>query len=304
MPIRVGFATSVCPGWSSGDVAEQAAVLGFHGVELAGPPGQPHLPLAAGFNSADGAASVRNLFVEKKIELVGIVSGHSLEAKRQSPAETALQRNLENVELAARLGCRFVRVPIGRPRRGELLDAVLARLVRQFSALVDAASAQGVAILVSNTPEMPDSRSLWFVVDGVAHPALQAAWNPVLGLAARETTSISIPRLAGCLRTVQVADAVFGPDGQFQNYCPIGQGGVDYPLTIDWLKGTLFDGYLMLDWPKATAPTLPEPQEALPPARQLLVDRIKHTAPVLTAYKGDKHAPNWGSAPKAYIERC
>jgi hypothetical protein len=78
---------------------------------------------------------------------------------------------------------------------------------------------------------------------------------------------------------------------------------MDFPKSVDLLKGVLFDGYVVADWPKAKLPELPEPEEALPALIEFFVGRLKHRDPLLTAYAKDSKPPNWSSAKPAFIER-
>ena len=57
---------------------------------------------------------------------------------------------------------------------------------------------------------------------------------------------------------------------------------------IDLLRGIIYRGYLMFDWPKTVVPDLPAAQVVLPQVQLQLREWIDTKAEVLTAYKGDK----------------
>ncbi len=303
MAIKVGFSSSVCPEWDIHDIATKANEYGFYGVELGTVRDEIHLPDAEDLQQDKDTDAVKKLFEDASVEIVCIASKYSLEAKQKNVQKRSFDRTLENIALAEKLGCPFVRVPIGKRVGRELADATLARQIPPLCELARIAARHGVTLLACNTADFPSSRDVWFVVDGVSHPGMRAAWDPVLGLAVKENSSVAIPRLGARIKMVMANDAAFASDtGAFEGYRPVGEGSVDYAYATDLLKGLLFDGYYMLDWPKAHVDDLPSADDALPAALQRLIDRIKLVEPELTAYKKDKNAANF-SAEAAYVER-
>jgi len=303
MPIKVGFSTSVCPDWDIHAIATQANEMGFYGVELGTVRDELHLPEAEDLQSDKDIDAVRKLFEQNSVELVGLASKYSLESPKRHIREHSFSRTVENIELASKLGCAFVRVPVAKTVEDEPADHSLARTVGPMAELARIAARNHVTLLICNTPDFPDSRAVWFVVDGVSHPAVRAAWNPVFSMIVNDTATLAVKRLGARIRMVVATDAALDEHGLFDGFRPIGQGQLDYGLTVDLLKGIVFDGYLMLDWPKAKLEKFPPPNEALPAALEHLLERIKHQDPLLTAYKKDANAPNMSHAPKAYVER-
>jgi sugar phosphate isomerase/epimerase len=305
MPIKIGFSTSVCPEWDLHTIAEQANALGFYGVELGTVRDKLHLPDAEDLQSDQGIDGLRQLFDEQSVAIACIASQYALDPKDKHIAAGMVRRNIENIELAGKLGCPLVRIPLGKRVGRESQQQALARQIPRIAELGDHALRHNVTLVISNTPDFPSSRAVWFVVDGVSHPAIRAAWDPVLSLSSdeHETPTLAVKRLSARLRQVQAVDAEFDERGQFLGFRRIGHGSVDYPLAIDLLKGVLFDGYLMLDWPKAAVEDLPEPGQALPETLAFLLERIQHIDPVLTAYKKDDHPPSFQHAPKAFEAR-
>ncbi|HRX85069.1 MAG TPA: sugar phosphate isomerase/epimerase family protein [Phycisphaerae bacterium] len=303
MAIKIGFSTSVCPDWDIHAIVEHANEMGFYGVELGTVRDEMHLPAAEDLQSDKDIDAVRKLFEDNSVELVSLVSIYAFDAKEPHIRRRSFERTVENIELAEKLGCRLVRLPLGAPVGREPVEQCLARQVPHLSELARIASRKKVTLLATNSPGFPSSRAVWFEVDGVSHPGLRAAWNPVLGMSCGEASTVAVPRLGARIRQIQAADASFNPDGRFVAYQPIGSGAINYDKTIDLLKGLLFDGYLMLDWPQVRAENIPGPQEALPAALNHLLERIKLVEPELTAYKKDKNAPNYAAAKPAFVQR-
>lgn len=303
MPIKIGFNTSVCPEWDIYEIAEKANEIGFHGVELGTVRDELHLPAAEDLQTDKDIDAVRKLFEDKSVEIASIASKYSVESPQPHIQRRCVERNIENIELAAKFACRFVRIPLGKGVEDESEQTTLSRTIAPLRELAQVAAKNRITLLVCNTPGFPSSRSVWFAVDGVSHPSVRAAWNPVLGLSVKENATLAIPRLGARNKLTVMADAEFDSHGVFCGYKPLGQGDIDVPLSIDLLKGVLFDGYLMLDWPLARLEGFPQPDDALPQALELLVNRIKHNDPELTAYKKDKNAPNWSNAKPVFEER-
>jgi sugar phosphate isomerase/epimerase len=303
MPIKIGFNTSVCPDWDLDTIAQNAADMGFYGVELGSLRAKQHPAYAAAVANNGQAASIRQRFADRNVELVSLVTPETPDTFSRRVAAEASHRIAQTIEAAARLGCAYVRMPIGHPEGPGNHERLLSAMIEPLTRLAHHAARNRVTLLVCNTPELPSSRSLWFVIDGVSHPGLQAAWDPVLGLSTLEPSSIAVPRLGIRSRMIVACDAEFDDRGYFQSYKPIGEGTVDFAHTIDLLKGVMFNGYLMLDWPRRLFEELPPPQQALPAALDCLLERIKQVGSELTAYKKDKNAPNYAKAGKAYVER-
>lgn len=303
MPIKVGFSSSVCPQWDIHDIVTKANELGFYGVELGTVRDELHLPVAEDLQTDKDIDAVRKLFESNSVELVSLASKYSLESSERHVARRCFDRNVENIELAGKLNCPFVRVPLGKGVEREPADRTLARVITPLNELARIAARNQVTLLMCNTPSFPDSRDIWFAVDGANHPRVQAGWNPVLGRAVKDSPTLAVKRLGARLRMVAGCDAKFDARGTFEGFQPIGKGNIDFGLAVDLLKGILFDGYIMLDWPQAHLEKFPAPDDALPEALAFLLERIKHQDPALTAYKKDSNAPNWSGAPTAFVQR-
>ena len=67
---------------------------------------------------------------------------------------------------------------------------------------------------------------------------------------------------------------------------------MDWPRAIDLLRGVVYRGYLVFEWPKLWVPSLAAPDTVLPAVAEFLRARLDHRDAVLSAYKTDKHKPN------------
>ena len=291
--MKIGFSSLVCPQWDLPTILENASTMGFDGVELRGLLGELDLPLVP--ELAGDPPGVRKLFAQHGVELVALGTSATIDSPR--PKELARQKATitEFIELAGKLGCPYVRIFLGAARRGFDLHSALGRITEALGPLADVAAKFDVTLLVENGGDFPGSRDLWFVVDSVAHPALRCCWNQCNAMAIGERPTGSIPRLALKIGMVHVCDARFDDQRVLLEYKPLGEGSVEIESLIERLRGVIYDRYLMFEWPRMWVNSLPEPQAVLPGVAKFLRQHVDARQPVLTAYKGDKHAPKMAS---------
>ena len=292
--MKIGFSSLVCPGWDLDTIIRRAAEMGFDGVELRGGLcGQMDLPRVR--ELADDPGQVRRRFNEANIELVCLGTSAHLDSclERELSEEKAVIT--ESIELAARLGCPCVRIFVGEIQQLDNERFALSRIAEQVASMVPVAARHNVTVLVENGGDFPGSDALWFIIDAARHPAVQACWNQSHALTVRERPTISIPRLNSRIGMVHVSDAEFDERGTLLEYRLPGRGHADVAKQIELLKGVLYDGYLVFEWPKAAVETLPEPDTALPEVATFLRQCLDAEQEVLTAYKGDKRKVNLAS---------
>ena len=284
--MKMGFSSLVCPEWDLDTIIRRAPEMGFEGVELRGLGGQMDLPRVR--ELAGDPEQVRRRFAEAKLELVCLGTSVHLDSclERELAEEKAVIT--ENIELAAKLGCPYVRIFAGEIQQLDNERFALSRIAEQVASLVPVAARHNVTVLVENGGDFPGSDALWFMIDAARHPAVQACWNQGHALTVRERPTISIPRLNSRIGMVHVCDAEFDERGTLLEYKLPGRGHAEVAKQIELLKGVLYDGYLVFEWPKATVETLPEPETALPEVATFLRQCIDAEQNVLTAYKGDK----------------
>jgi fatty-acyl-CoA synthase len=287
--MKLGFSSPACPEWSIETIVNKASAMGYNGVELHGLQGEWHLPCLP--TLAGRPDEVRQMFQANKLELVCLTTNATLSSCWRG--EVSRQRAViaEFVELAARLDCPYVCVGIGEVERLDNARLALSRIAEALTSLVPMAIAHRVTLLVENGGAFPGSQELWFLVDAVGHPVVQCCWNQCNAMKIREQATVSIPRLANKIGLVHLCDADYDDRGVLLGHKPLGEGNVGIARQIELLKGTMYDGYLMFDRPKALVGSLPGPETVLQDAVKYLRERVEAKQPVLSAYKGDKYAP-------------
>lgn len=292
--MKVGFSSLVCPEWNFATQVARAAEFGFDAIEIC-------LSKDARVSAqiADVVAdppAAKALLKEKNVELGCVGAALPWGSRDRSQQAGSIRMVGDAIELAGQLGCPFVRVPLGPLATMDTRPHALTRAAEAFREVLGPAVENRVTVLVENGGDFADSHAVWFILDAVSHPALRACWNPCVAAGVRERPTISVPRLARRIALVHVCDAAFDPRGVLQEYRLPGEGDVEWARTIELLTGVFFDGYLVLHWPKASDPSLPNPQDVLGKMAAYLRERITARQPVLSAYKKDKYAPNYGPA--------
>ncbi len=297
--MKLAFSSVACPSWDLATMVQHARDHGYDGIELRGLQGQMHLPLAPELASNPGR--VGELMRETGIELVCLCSSASFHVDDPSEIARNLAEVREYLDLAASLGCPFVRVHAGEIPRARFLgferrEAVLGRVAAAIRQLVPYAAERRVTVLIENGGDFADSAAMWYVCDAVDSPVVKCCWSPFAARIRRERPTTSIPRLGARIGLVQLSDGKFGVNGSMEGYAPPGQGEIEIPRLIQLLKGIGFGGYLVVHWPKLWVPSLADADAVLPAAAQYIRPLIDETPIVLTAYKGDKNAPKYATA--------
>jgi len=293
--MKIAFSSLVCPGWDLATIVDQAANLGYHGVELRGLRGEFHLPLVP--ELAADPEGTRRLFEEKDVELLCLGASATLDSRK--PREVAEQKAVleEFIELADRLGCPYVRIFPGEVQRWDNRRLAIGRIAKALVSMVPVVSRYNVTLLVENGGDYPGSDDLWFLVDAAGHPAIACCWNQCNGRLTRERPTNSLPRLGRKIGFVHICDATFDDQNVLLDYKPLGEGDLEVARQVEILRGLAYNGYLVFEWPKMWIDSLPEPEAVLPSVAAFLKGRIEAKQDVLSAYKGDKKAPKLAPLP-------
>ena len=287
--MKIGFSSLVCPDWELETIISRAAEMGFDGVELFGLCREMHLPRVP--ELARDPERVRQKFRDGHIDLICLGTSASLASCQQRVIDGQRAIIAEYLELAAKLECPYVRICAGEIQEYDYQRLALSRVAAEITSLIPLVTHHNVTLLVENGGDFPGSDALWFIIDAAGHPAVQACWSQHRALTIGERPTTSIPRLSGRIGTVHICDAEYDPQGVPTEYKLPGRGQVEVARQIELLKGLGYDGYLIHEWPKASIPSLPEPDKVLPEVAAFLRECVEARQAELTAYKGDKRKP-------------
>ena len=298
--MKIGFSSVACPKWDLGTIIARAKEMGYDGVELRGLEGQSHLPAVPAL--AADPDKTRARFADAGVELVCLASDAAFDASDSYAVADQKAKVREYIELAGALGVPFVRVLSGYTARSrwfgfEPREKTMARIGAALCDLAPVAAQERVTVVIENQGDFSATADQWWFLDVVSHPAVGGCYSPFNSMTVRERPTTSVPRMGRRTRLVQITDGRFDASGRLIDYVPPGQGDVEIRRCVQLLRGMGYDGYLMVMWPKLHAPDLAEPDQVLPGAAKFLRSLIDEKSAVLTAYKSDKNAPTFGTAP-------
>ncbi len=274
----------------------KAGEFGFDGVELRGLQGQLNLTREPRLTANPGAT--RALFAASKVELVCLASSCTLDSRKSGVLARHRAELEEYIELAATLGCPFVRLFAGELQPGDSRESALSRIGRELAEMAQVASRNKVTLLLNNSGDFLASADLWYLMDFVSHPAVQVCWNPCSARTCGERPTVSVPRLGTKIGIFHICDGTFDENGWLSSYCLPGTGEVELSRAIELLRGIAFRDYLIFEWPKLWEKSLPGPEVALPDVKRFLRECVDAKQAILTAYKGDKNPTRFRKLPE------
>jgi len=293
--MKIGFSSLICPDWDLDKIVASASTMGFDGVELCGLRGECRLPLVP--ELARDPGQVRQKFADSKVELVCLGAPAALSSTRRREVADQQASIVEHIELAAKLGCPQVRIRSGDLDRVDHRRAALSRIAEALASLAPIASQFNVTLVVENGGDFPSSQDLWFMIDAVAHPAVQACWSQCNALIVRERATLSIPRLGSRIGLLHLCDARLDARGIALEYKTPGEGDTQIARQIELLKGLTYDRYLMFAPAPAMSGSRPNAEQVLPGVAEYLRGCVETEQTVLSAYKNDKYAPRLAARP-------
>ncbi len=265
MSIKLAFSTVATPDWTLEQVAAQAKVMGYDGVELR------TLGAGSGQLACDPVHSdprkVKFLFREAGIELVCLSTSVSLHSRAVGEGHRDSALTVEAMQWAAELGCAFVRVFVNRIDPGESRQSVMGRVAERLGPLAEKAADLNVQLLLENSGSFATAKPWWWLLNLIDSPMLGLSWNLANAAAAGEGPAVSLPMLNSRIRLVKVKDAQIGEGSGF---VPLGEGSVEIEHSVRRLLGIGYAGYLSVEWDRLWLPSLTPAQEYLPDAARRL----------------------------------
>ena len=254
--MKLSFATLGCPEWTLEQIAENAAGMGFDGVELRGVAGEHIGP----DETPEERARIRDLFAAKGVEIACIMgySKFTWEDRAQLAGDVEVARKF--VGVAADLGCPVLRIFGGMWGEADR-EAALARVVGGLKQVAPVAEEAGVKLAIETHDDWCKGENLAAVMDGVGSPALGVCWD-IANAFTVEPLEETYASIAGRIYHVHFKDV--GLEGDKHVAKLLGEGDVDLAGGLQILKRDGYDAYLSFEWEKKWQPELQEPEVAFP----------------------------------------
>ena len=261
--MRLAFTTLGCPEWSLQQIVQNAAHMGFEGVDFRGL--QEDIDVSGRPEFTTRLDETRRMFSDAGL----VVSGLSISARYAvlDPAERDkhFDETRRHLELAAELGVPQLRVYGGRVPEGHTVDTIMPTLVRNLRLMADEAEGFGVTLALETHDAWTNSAIFARLMAEADHPRVGVLWDlhhPYrLNGEPPETTYAN---LAPYTVNTHVKDSIATDTTRGYRLTLLGEGDVPVRQMLEMLVEGGYTGYATLEWEKRWHPELPEPEVAFP----------------------------------------
>jgi sugar phosphate isomerase/epimerase len=260
--LPITFSTLGCPKWPWRRVLDEAARMGYAGIELRGIQMQMDLTKLPEFTGTRVADS------RKDVEALGLTIsdlGASARMHESDPKARAAQldEGRRFVDLAHQLGVRYVRVFGDKIPPGEAKADVTARVVDGLRALGEHARGSGVTVIIESHGDFTDSATLQDLLTRAAMDSVALLWDAHhTFVAGKEQPASTFAALGKYVRHTHLKDS--RPQGAEVRYVLTGSGTVPVRDTVAVLARGGYKGFYGFEWEKGWHPEIEEPEVAFP----------------------------------------
>jgi len=259
--MKLAFTTLGCPGWTLRQIVENAAQMGYAGVDLRGVLEDLDISVRPEFTT--GLNETRQLFADHGVAISGIAISARYAVVDPAEREAQFDQTRRNLELAAKLGTHVLRVYGGRVPEGHTVDSILPTLVENLQRIGDEAEGYDVTLALETHDDWTDSVTFARLMAEADHPRVRVLWDLHHPFRTNgEPAEVTYANLAPYTVSVHVKDSIPTADGH--QYVLLGEGDVPLKAMLDMLIAGGYDGYAILEWEKRWHPELAEPEVAFP----------------------------------------
>jgi sugar phosphate isomerase/epimerase len=263
----IAFSTLGCPAWSWPTILDTADRLGYAAIELRGIAGEMDL------TKVPELVGTRLAGTKKDLDARGIVVsdlGASSRMHEKDPAvrEAQLDEGRRFLDLAQRMGVKYVRMFGDKIPEGEPREEVMKRVVDGFHQMASYAAKDGVTVLIESHGDFTHSKDLVGILTRVNEPSFALLWDAHHSFAAgNEKPADSYAALGKWIRHTHLKDSKpAGPDAKPEDrrYVLLGSGDVPVKDQVAVLAKNGYKGYYCFEWEKKWHPEIEEPEVAFP----------------------------------------
>jgi sugar phosphate isomerase/epimerase len=260
--MKLSFTTLGCPDWTLRQIVENAAQMGYDGVDLRGL--QDEIDVSKTREFTTDLNATKALFADHGVALSGIAISARYAVVDAAEKERHFDETRRNMELAARLGAHILRVYGGKVPEGHTVDSIMPTLVENLRQIGDEAEQFDVTLALETHDDWTDSAVFARLMAEVDHPRVRVLWDLHHPFRTNgEPPQVTYANLAPYTVSIHVKDSVPNPGGG-HTYVLLGEGDVPLKAMLDMLTEGGYDGYAILEWEKRWHPELAEPEVAFP----------------------------------------
>lgn len=245
--MKLAFSTLSCPDWTWERILDEAARLGYDGIEIRGVEGEMYLPRIRPFlpESIDQT--------KQRLSALGLeicCLGTSVMLHDPATFDQAVQEGRDSIDLAQQLGVPFIRIFGEKIPDPANRKATIEAVSRGFGELAVYADGRGVTVLMETHGDFSSSKSLLEVLEGSCGSAKGILWdiNHPYRLAG-EQMELTYSRLSAYIKHVHIKDT--RGQGHASKHCLVGQGDLPVVEAVDLLKRGGYEGWLSFEYKKS-----------------------------------------------------
>jgi sugar phosphate isomerase/epimerase len=260
--LPIAFSTLGCPKWEWKVILEQAAQLGYAGIELRGIQGEMDLTKRPEFSDARLNQSLKDL---EALDLRITDLGSSARLHEFEPAKRAAQLDEAKrfIDLAHRLKAPYVRVFGDKFVEDQPRRATMDRIIAGLRELGAHAQGSGVTVLLESHGDFTDAHTLRTIIQSV-YPNAGLLWDAHHTVVAGKEDPAHTFKIVGLfVRHTHLKDSKPDAKGGVR-YVLTGTGTVPVRETVRVLVAGGYRGYYCFEWEKAWHPEIEEPEVAIP----------------------------------------
>jgi sugar phosphate isomerase/epimerase len=258
----IAFSTLGCPAWTWKTILDNAAKLGYAGLELRGVAGEMDLPKVPEFIGTRLADTRRDLAA---LGLTVSDLGASARMHERDPAVRAqqLDEGRRFIDLAHALGVKYVRMFGDRFPEGEPRADVMRRVIDGFREMAAYATPAGVTVLIESHGDFTRASDLETILTSVASPHFALLWDAHHSfVTANEQPADTWATIGRWTRHTHLKDST--REGPERRYVLLGAGEVPVKEQVRVLATGGYQGFYCFEWEKRWHPEIEEPEVAFP----------------------------------------
>ena len=273
----ISFSTLGCPKWPWRKVLDEAARLGYAGIELRGLEGEMDLTKRPEFSPLH-IASTRKDLAALGLVITDLGASARLHETDRAVLATQLDEARRFIDLAHQLGSPWVRVFPDRFVPGEPREATIARVGHNLASLGVFARGSGVGVLVETHGEFTDSASLVAMMQAAgAASNTGILWDTHHTVASgKERPADTWGQLGRWVHHTHIKDSVPGPKDR--QYVLTGEGAIGSPGVVRALVDGGYKGFYGFEWEKRWHPEIAEPEVAFPQFAEVMTRLLSEPA--------------------------
>ena len=263
--MKLGFWTLYDVDWTNEEIAQRAAALGYHGVDLR--VAAPGRDLRIGENvslqsGADAIESTIQSFARAGVEISSLNCYNSSPTTTDAMALGKFEDEIrQHAELARKLGTPRIRFQLtAQPANGITWETYLDSIWQTVGRVLDAVP--GINAVVENHPDRANAEQLLATAERVKDTRIGVEFSPDHVVVMQESLLDLVERYAPFIHQICYADrklvqedlAKFDGRYYYIRYesCWIGDGNVPGGEMLSRLARRGFDDYVSLKWEKSS----------------------------------------------------